>query len=1045
MSSMTDRIRPQSEVPELAEIRARLAGARGPRFWRSLEELAETETFQQFLHREFPENASEWQDPIGRRRFLQLMGASLALAGVSGCVVQPEEQIVPYVRAPEDVVPGKPLYFASAAVHEGFGSGILVESHMGRPTKIEGNPDHPESQGATDLFAQASILTVYDPDRSQVITRNGRVSTWSLFLDALIDLRASLLARRGAGLRVISGTTTSPTLARLMRRLFAGEVFPEARWYIHDPVGSVNERASARLAFGEDVTTVHHIEKARTILAVECDFLAWGPSKLRDARALAARREAAAKGGAEPNRLYVVESCPTITGAAADHRWPLPASQATALLRHIARAVGVPNIPAPEHGGEVPSLAAIVDDLKSISGQSLVLVGETQPPEAHALAHAINAALGAVGATITYHDAFAAYPPQGRGGTPSALADEIRSGAVDTLLILEVNPAYDGSVDLEFADLMLQVPTRIHLGLYADETAERATWHIPQAHYLESWGDVRTFDGTATILQPTIAPLYGGKTAIEVVSALIEGSHRTAREIVRETWSAATGGGASNETWSKALHDGVVAGTAAAPKSPQLQGLGGLRWAEDVASPEGGAGGALELQFRPDATVWDGSHANNGWLQELPKSLTKLTWDNAALISPATARARRIETGDVLELGYRGRRLRAAALVQPGHADGSVTLALGYGRTSAGRVGTGQGFNAYRLRTSDAPWWGTGLTVEKTGETYPLATTQMHHDMAGRNLVRVATLDEFHANPWFAQDVHHWPGQQTGDAHAGAAHHGVPRGGLAGSPDPRLTLYEHPEPMQRRNDGEGNRWGLSINLNACIGCAACVIACQAENNIPVVGKDQVSRGREMHWLRIDRYYATADEAAPERNPRILFQPVTCMHCENAPCELVCPVGATTHSAEGLNEMTYNRCVGTRYCSNNCPYKVRRFNFFQYNDEKTPTLKLLRNPDVTVRTRGVMEKCTYCVQRINAARIASELAGEERVGGNAVVTACQQACPTRAIVFGNLNDAAAEVVEAKNDPRTYVLLSELNTRPRTSYLARLTNPNPAIES
>jgi molybdopterin-containing oxidoreductase family iron-sulfur binding subunit len=1040
---MSDRIDSWVDSPELARLRGKLQDARGPRLWRSLEELADTESFQHFLHREFPENATEWNDPIGRRRFLQLMGASLALAGVSGCVVQPEEKIVPYVRAPENVVPGKPLYFATAAVHEGFGSGILVESHMGRPTKVEGNPDHPESQGATDLFAQASVLTLYDPDRSQVITRNGRVSTWSDFLDSLIELRAALRARNGSGLHLLTGTITSPTLARLMRQLFDQEHFPEARWHVHDAVGFENQQAGARLAFGEDLSAVHHLDRARTILAVESDFLGWGKSKLRDARALAARREMAAKGRGEPARLSVVESCPTITGASADHRWPLAAGQVPALLRHLARAVGVPNISPPERGGETPWLAAVIDDLTATPGESLVLVGESQPAEVHALVHGINEALGAVGKTITYHEPIAARAPEGRGGTLASLAEEIARGAVDTLVILGPNPAYDAPVDLKFAEAMLQVPTRIHLGLYADETARRATWHIPQAHFLEGWGDVRTFDGTATVVQPLIAPLYGGKTAIEMMSALVEGAPRPAREIVMETWREAFGEEAFDAAWEKALHDGLVAQSAAGDRSPALRNLGELSWPASAAPGDSGAAGALEILFRPDPTVWDGAHANNGWLQELPKPLTKLTWDNAALVSPATARARGIVTGDVLELGYRGRTLRAAALVLPGHVDGSVTLSLGYGRRDAGRTGSGTGFNAYELRTSDAPWTGVGLTLVKTGEKYPLATTQMHHDMAGRNLVRVATLEEFHANPEFAHDAHHGPlHESAADSHAGD--HSVATGRLAGNPDPRLTLYEYPEPMQRRNEGEGNRWGMSINLNACIGCGVCVVACQAENNIPVVGKDQVLRGREMHWLRIDRYFATTDESRPEANPRILFQPVTCMHCENAPCELVCPVAATTHSAEGLNEMTYNRCVGTRYCSNNCPYKVRRFNFFQYNDETLPTLKLLRNPDVTVRTRGVMEKCTYCVQRINAARIASEIAGEERVAGNVVVTACQQACPTRAILFGNLNDGAAEVVEAKNDPRTYVLLSELNTRPRTSYVARLTNPNPAIE-
>jgi MoCo/4Fe-4S cofactor protein with predicted Tat translocation signal len=1038
------------EAPDLAEAPTagrprRIDG--GPLFWRSLDELEGTAEFEHFLHREFPEQASEWLDPVGRRRFLQLMGASMALAGVgAGCVVHPQETIVPYVRQPEQVVPGRPAFYATAAVHDGYGVGVLAESHMGRPTKLEGNPTHPASLGATDAFTQAAILTLYDPDRSQVVLRNGRVSTWDNFLDALIGVRAAQLGRRGAGLRIVSGTITSPTLARLIGGLFDDRLFPEARWIVHDPVGDASAREGARLAFGREVETIAEMREADVIVALDADFLAWGPGRLRDARAFTERREP----GATPNRLYVVESSPTITGTMADHRWPLRPSEITALTVSLARALGVPNLPKGGPAYDAPWLRAVADDLAASRGRCLVLAGETLPPAAHALAHAINAHLGNVGKTVAYREAVAARPPEGRGGTLTDLAREIDAGAVETLVVLGGNPAYDAPADLGFTDTYMKVPTRIHLGLYADETARRSTWHVPEAHWLESWGDVRAFDGTATIQQPLIAPLYGGRTAAELISALLEGTPRPARELVEENWRGDCSAAEFEAFRTKALIDGVVPDSAAPPLSPALHTLADLRLPE-------AAGGDFEMLFRPDPSVWDGRYSNNGWLQELPKPLTKLTWDNAALVSPASARALGVATGDRVALDYRGRVLEAAALVVPGHADGAIMLTLGYGRTAAGRVGNDAGFNAYALRTAEAPWGSPGLTVRKLGGTAPLATTQVHWNIPDpnveatrRNLIRVGTIKEYQRNPAFAQAEHTEPaepGPEAGHDEAGPRH----------GDEPRLTLYEYPEPMRRRTPvldaesgvvrpGAGNAWGMAINLNTCIGCNACVVACVAENNIPVVGKDQVLRGREMQWLRIDRYYQTTESNRPAVNPRAHFQPMLCQHCEFAPCELVCPVAATTHSAEGLNEMTYNRCVGTRYCSNNCPYKVRRFNFFQYADETTPSYKLMRNPDVTVRTRGVMEKCTYCVQRINGARIAAEIEnGRDFVAGDAVQTACQQACPTRAIVFGNLNDPGASVVAAKADPRNYGVLAELNTRPRTTYLAKLINPNPAIEA
>ena len=1055
---MSNRTRSDFGSQDLSELRRKLAGSSGPQYWRSLEELAGTEEFERYLHREFPEQAAEWHDPVGRRQFLQLMGASLALAGVSGCVVRPEDKIVPYVKAPEHVVPGKPLYYASAAVQEGYGSGILVESHLGRPTKVEGNPSHPASLGATDLFTQASILNLYDPDRSQSVTLNGHLTSWDALLNALIDLRTVQLAKKGAGVRFLTGTVTSPTVARLMDQVLGPKFFPQARWHQYEPVGHANRRAGIRLATGTDAEAVHHIDKADVVVSLDADFLSWGPSKLRDARNLAIRREPGPE-NKNPIRLYVVEPTPSITGATADHRWPLSSEEIQAVAATLARAVGVSDLPSAATELKAPWLATLVADLQKSKGKSLVLAGETQPPAIHALVHAINQALGNVGQTLTYHEPVAALAPEGQSGSISELADDIRAGRVEALFILGNNPVYDAPSELGFAatgaessSLLLKVPTVVHLGLFNDETAQVSTWHIPEAHFLESWGDVRAFDGSATIIQPLIAPLYGGRTASEVLSTLIDGTPLPSRSLVEDTWRGNRSDSDFTAFWTKSLHDGVIADSAAKPKSVSLKPLADISW------PKAGTG-KYELLFRPDPTIWDGSHSNNGWLQELPKPMTRVVWDNPALISKKTADQEGLKDGDILKLTLNGRILKVPVWVNPGHAEDAITLTLGFGRSEdagyRGRVGAGVGFDTYSLRTQNGFWSTRGVLVEKTGENYPLYSTQGHNTMVGRDLIRTGTHADYAHDPTIGPTpygvvMHH---EAAGDHGAANGHgHAEETGITPHGADPAKGLigFEYPEPYRRRNDGElGNRWGMSINLNACIGCAACVVACQAENNIPVVGKDQVGRGREMHWLRIDRYYATESrDAEPSANPATHFQPIPCMHCETAPCEMVCPVEATSHSAEGLNEMTYNRCVGTRYCSNNCPYKVRRFNFFQYSDQLTESLKLQRNPDVSVRTRGVMEKCTYCVQRLTKARIEAQIKspdGSDAVPGDAVATACQQACPTRAIVFGNMNDRSSAVAKAKEDPRNYSLLAELNTRPRTTYLAKLTNPNTAIEA
>ncbi len=995
--------------------------AAGRKYWRSLAELAETPELQELLHREFPQQAATWSDALSRRRFLQLMGASLTLAGLNACTSRPTETIVPYVRAPEKIVPGKPLFFATAMPLSGFATGLLVESHMGRPTKIEGNPQHPASLGATDVFSQASVLTLYDPDRSQTLTYLGDIRPWSMLTSTLIEAVKARGTEQGAGLRILTETVTSPTLAFQLHALL--DRLPAAKWHQYEPVARDNVHAGARLAFGEAVQTIYNFAKADVILALDADFLGCAPGNLRYAHDFAAKRRVLA-GKYEMNRLYAVESSPSVTGAAADHRLPLRPSEITTFAYTVAATLGVSGVRRPASGvrsAQQKWIDALVKDLQQHKGTSLVIAGEQQPPVVHALAHAMNEALGSAGTTISYTDPIEANAVDQLQSLRD-LVDDMAAGRVKLLVILGGNPVYTAPADLRFAEHLGKVDLRIHLSMYADETSVLCHWHLPEAHYLESWSDTRAYDGTVSIIQPLIAPLYNGKSAHEVLAILTEQPNRSDYEIVREYWqnqhaSAGLPGAAGqsfDQFWRTALHDGLIAGTALPAKPVTLR--------PDWGTPDAGrrtpdSSPSLEIIFRPDPSIYDGRFANNGWLQELPKPLTKLTWDNAAMVSPATAQRLGLSSSpgwrggehgrvysDVVELEYGGQKLRVPMWILPGHADECVTLHLGYGRTRAGKVGTDAGFNAYGLRRSDAPWFGPGLTVRKTGEQYPLACTQFHHNLEGRDLVRSASLDEYR--------------QQRDPAQARHA-------------------AEHNPSLYPADDYPGYAWGMAIDMTTCIGCNACVVACHAENNIPIVGKPEVMNGREMHWLRIDTYH-TGDSA----NPETYYQPLPCMHCEKAPCEPVCPVAATTHSAEGLNDMVYNRCVGTRYCQNNCPYKVRRFNFLQYSDWDTPSLKLLRNPDVTVRSRGVMEKCTYCVQRISHAHITAEKEGR-RIRDGEIETACQAACPAQAIIFGDINDPHSRVSQLKAEPRNYGLLAELNTRPRTTYLAAIRNPNKEI--
>lgn len=987
---------------DLEAIRQRLQNKHGKQYWRCLEELADTPAFQKFVENEFAEGVVDYSSAVNRRNFLKFMGASLALAGLNACTRQPVEKIVPYVQAPEQLVAGKPLYFATAMVQRGFAQGLLVESHMGRPTKVEGNPDHPASLGATDIFAQASVLTLYDPDRSQVVKKAGRIDTWDGFLVELNLKLEALRQKQGAGLRILTETVTSPTLAGQLNKILTA--FPAARWHQFEPATRDSSRAGSQLAFGEYVETHHRFENAQVIVSLDSDFLVDHPNSVRYAREFSAKRRVA-EGATEMNRLYALESTPTLTGAMADHRLAMRASEIETFAAALAAELGVATAGNPQSAFSNPKsaqwLKAVAGDLQKHGGSSIIIAGDCQPPSVHMLAHAMNDALGNVGKTVFYTAAVEANPGD-QLASLRELVQDMNAGAVDMLLILDGNPVFTAPVDLDFSGALAKVGLRVQLSLYEDETSAFCHWHIPATHYLESWSDARAFDGTISIMQPLIAPLYGGKSAHELLAVLHGQPGLTSYDMVRDHWKAQQNSSDFEKFWQTSLHDGVIADTALPPKQVALKNE---RFDPQSAIRNPQSSG-LEIIFRPDPNVGDGRFANNGWLQELPKPLTKLTWDNAALISPATAQRLNLNNEDVVELNYQDRKINAPIWIMPGHPEDAVTVHFGYGRTAGGQVANGSGFNAYALRTSEAPWFGSGVEIRKTGERYKLATTQMHHSMENRHLVREGTLAEYREHPDFVHEMGH-------------------------DPAPGMTLY--PE-----HKYEDNAWGMVIDLNACLGCNACTVACQSENNIAVVGKEQVLIGRELHWIRVDRYYEGDLD-----HPETYHQPVPCMHCENAPCEPVCPVGATVHSDEGLNDMVYNRCVGTRYCANNCPYKVRRFNFLLYSDFETPSLKLQRNPDVTVRSRGVMEKCTYCVQRINAARIEAKKEDRDIRDGE-ILTACQQVCPAQAITFGNINDPNSRVKKLRDSKLNYGLLTDLNTRPRTTYLARLRNPNPELE-
>jgi molybdopterin-containing oxidoreductase family iron-sulfur binding subunit len=981
-----------------ADLTRRLEGKQGRELWRSLDELVAEPEFAAMLQREFPGLPALNEVKLGRRRFLELMGASFALGGLTACgPAGGAEEAVPYVEMPDGLVPGMARSFATAVTRGGYADGVLLTHQMGRPLKVEGNPDHPAALGATDSIIQASILDLYDPDRSQTVMKRGRASGADAFVAALTGRSAELAARGGRGLRILTGTVTSPTLASRIDGLRSR--FPELRWHRWEAEAPGNVGAGAVLAFGRRVDTVLHVDRADVILAVESDFLEDAPGHLRYARDFARRRRAPEEGDpAAMNRLYAVESVPTLAGSRADHRFVARPDEIEAAMRALAAELDAG--PAEWRGTGPAWVAPVTRDLAAHRGAVLVHAGPSQSAGVHALVHAINEALGAPGNTVTYIDPVEAEPVD-----PSqSLADltrDMTAGAVDTLLILGANPVFTAPADISFAAALAKVPLSVHLGTHVDETAAHCTWHVPEAHEFERWSDARAFDGTVTILQPQLRPLWNGWSPLELLAVAGGEPRPDAYSILRQSWRerARQRGVADFEAfWTDSVRTGIVADTTAPPV--QVRVKPGL--SSSLPTPvDGPAGSALTALFRPDPWLRDGRYANNGWLQELPRPHTKLTWDNAALISPVTAKRLGLANGQLVELTTSVGQVKAPIWVLPGHVPDCVTLPFGFGRGVAGRVGRNVGFDAFQVRPLVSPWQFPGLELRPTKDSVPLASTQNHQMIESSDVVRAATLEEFKENPDFAQ-----------------------------RPGPDESLY----PGYEYNR---NAWAMAINLNSCIGCNACNTACQAENNIAIVGKEEVLRNRQMHWIRVDTWYS-GEPAAPEET---FFQPMPCMHCEHAPCEVVCPVAATVHDTDGLNVMVYNRCVGTRFCSNNCPYKVRRFNYFDYAHDD-PRLAMSWNTDVSVRARGVMEKCTYCIQRIRNTRIEADR--EDRpIRDGEIRTACQQACPTEAIVFGDLNDPGSAVNRRKASPLDYGILTELNTRPRTTYQARLRNPNPEI--
>ena len=1020
----------------LAEVQASLAHQSGKRYWRSLDELAATDEFGEMLKREFPRFAGEWTDSVSRRGFMKLAGASLALAGLAGCTKQPDELIYPYVKQPEDLVLGKPMYFATAMPFPTGAQPLLVKSDAFRPIKIDGNPDHPLVQGKSDPLAQASLLDLYDPDRAQRVAYRGNATDWGEFLLAFTQALEAKEPSDGKGMAVVTGTVTSPTLAAQIN--LAQQRYANSKWYQWDSVNRDSAMAASRAAFGEYRDAQYQLADADVILSLDSDFLSGitQPGFTTLARQYARRRKLEldpVKGikTSELNRLYAVECTATTTGYKAEHRLALNPAQLDAFASALAAEVGGGG----GNSAQLPAnaqayLAAVAKDLAANRGRCVVIPGEQSTAAVHAAAIKLNEALGNVGKTVFYTETVNPMPTI-QGEDIKELAASMQAGQVDLLVVLDTNLVYTAPADLNFQQMLDAAirggkTTIVYLGTHRDETADYATWHVPSAHYLESWSDGRAYDGTATIIQPMIAPMYDGHSKHEIVQAMLEDQFRSPMDVVRANWPQLK----DEMAWRGALHQGWVDGTAFSTAASAAS-----KPAADVtAKANPPQPGDLQVVFRADPTLYDGRYANVGWLQELPKPIINMAWDNAALMSIPTMARLKLEEGDVIEITVGDRKVNAPAFALQGGADDTIVVYLGHGRAKAGRAGSDVGFNAGAIRLTTG--MGSAVcTIRKTGDSYEPCVTKSHYtdqrshmadgrgdgnfslegnEAEDRAIIRWATMEEYKQKPNFAQE-----------------------GEERESPPVDETLLYPYDYAKDENGHPKYSWAMAIDQNSCIGCNACIVSCYAENNIPVVGRHQVKTGRDMQWLRIDTYFEGDLDA-----PRAHFQPMMCQHCENAGCEQVCPVAATIHSPEGLNVMVYNRCVGTRYCSNNCPYKVRRFNWLLFSDYDTESLKFMRNPDVSVRSRGVMEKCTYCLQRIEAAKIEADKENRIVRDGD-IVTACQQACPTDAILFGNINDPNSRVSQRKQSPRSYAVIGQIGFRPRTSYIAEVLNPNPAV--
>ena len=1023
----------------------------GKKYWSSLDALAKVPAFKNLIEREFPEGAAELNDGVSRRHFLQIMGASSALAGVglAGCR-RPEQHLVPFTRGVEWSIPGKPLFYSSSMPTRNGAIPIIVTTHDGRPTKIEGNPLHPASNGATNAFAQASILNLYDPDRAKAFRYMGEKTDASAFVSDLDEMIKAAAANGGAGLAFLLEDNNSPTRERLRAEIAAK--FPKALWSVYEPAVSDDVAAASSAAFGPGLKVSSAFDKADVILAIDSDFLGGVEGTVEGIRAFSSRRRVSGPGD-KMNRLYAVENRFTVTGGMADHRLRCPASHLGAFTLELAEKIAsltgdadlkklCAAVPKPQGEAKFTEgwVTGVAEDLASAKGASLVVAGPRLPAEVQLLVHGINSALGNLGKTVV------ALPVAGAPVlTITALAKEITAKKVDTLVIVGGNPVYNAPSDLKWSDLQASVPKVVRFGFYEDETSHGCRWQVPAAHYLEYWGDGFSTDGSLVSGQPMILPLFDGWSELDLLARFAGQPKPTGPELIQATFRQLASPSDFTGAWNKFLHDGFLADSAKKATLSFNADAAAALITESAKAQAVAGENAFEVVFAIDTKVDDGRYNNNGWMQELPDVVTKMTWDNAAWISPKTAQKLGLSLHGLDKLGVvereyleisfaDGRKLKIPAFIAPGHADYSITIPLGYGRTVIGRVGQGTGFDAYLLRTTAQPYVAVGASVKLAGGTYPLAITQDHHAMEGRALVREATVEKFEEDHDFAKKM--WMDAE------------LPKGG-------NTSLYSHP-PLDNIH-----QWGMVVDLNTCTGCNACVTACQAENNTPIVGKEQVINGREMHWMRMDRYFASENETDIE-DPEMVTQPMMCQHCENAPCETVCPVNATVHSDDGLNVMAYNRCIGTRYCANNCPFKVRRFNFFDYNqrdirtlktwnllsEKGTPnTTKMQKNPNVTVRMRGVMEKCTYCVQRVQEAKIGAKVkAGatdDVRIPADAFKSACQQACPTEAIVFGDTKNPDSTVSKLKAKERNYRLLEYLNVNTRTSYLARLRNPNPKM--